>query len=535
MSGLSSGAFFATQLHVAYSSSIKGAGIVAGGPYDCAGQMSYTSCMYTSSPSIAKSISNTKLWSGNQIDPISSLSKQKIYMISGTSDTTVGPSVMNQLYKYYVTDGQFIPSANVSFKKDLKSAHTFPTDFDSNGNNLCSSTSSPYISNCAFDGAGAILEHIYGKLKERNNGNLNGKFIEVHQGEFLSNPKSFGMDDNGWIYLPSNCQRGDLCKLHVAFHGCLQGYQKIGDKFVKNTGFNRWADTNNLIIFYPQAVSTNTIGGSASIPNANGCWDWVGWYGKDFDQKTGQQISTIKKMIDRITNGFNPLSPPTDLQSIDIKENSIKIQWTSVSKASGYNIYRNEQKINSNLILTTIYLDENLQSGRTYEYYLKSLSSSGSESSPSNRISVKTTGESSTSEIPSGLSLFDITTKSISLKWNSIVDVDNYFIYRNGNQIANTIVSNYKDEYLNSGVEYQYEITSMRNSIESERSNPIRGQTLIEKVCFNDNNYNHVLQGRAYLNGGYVFANGSNQKMGLYNIFIKTNLCKTNENYFIIE
>jgi hypothetical protein len=32
VSGLSSGAFFAHQFHVAYSSLVKGAGIVAGGP-----------------------------------------------------------------------------------------------------------------------------------------------------------------------------------------------------------------------------------------------------------------------------------------------------------------------------------------------------------------------------------------------------------------------------------------------------------------------------------------------------------------------
>jgi poly(3-hydroxybutyrate) depolymerase len=36
VSGLSSGAFMAVQMQVAYSSSIVGAGIVAGGPYYCA-------------------------------------------------------------------------------------------------------------------------------------------------------------------------------------------------------------------------------------------------------------------------------------------------------------------------------------------------------------------------------------------------------------------------------------------------------------------------------------------------------------------
>ncbi len=34
VSGLSSGAYFAVQMHVAFSNSIKGAAIFAGGPYD---------------------------------------------------------------------------------------------------------------------------------------------------------------------------------------------------------------------------------------------------------------------------------------------------------------------------------------------------------------------------------------------------------------------------------------------------------------------------------------------------------------------
>src|SRR4051812_36809515 len=115
VSGLSSGGFFAGQMGVAFSSIIKGVGIVAGGTYDCAGQTGYFSCMYQSSPSVTTSISNTKSWSGSLIDPTSNLANQKIYMFSGKSDTTVATSVMDQVYKYYVTTGAFVPSGNVNY------------------------------------------------------------------------------------------------------------------------------------------------------------------------------------------------------------------------------------------------------------------------------------------------------------------------------------------------------------------------------------------------------------------------------------
>ena len=524
-------------MHIAFSASIKGAGIVAGGPYDCAAQMSYTSCMYASTPSITKSISNTKLWSGNKIDDIKNLSKQKIYMISGMSDSTVGPSVMNQLYKYYVTDGQLVPSANVVFKKDLKSAHTFPTDFDSAGNNGCGSTSSPYISNCAFDGAKAILEHLYGSLQPRNNGALSGKFVQFSQAEFLSNPKSFGLDETAWIYVPKSCADGQTCKLHIAYHGCLQGYQKIGDKFVKNTGYNRWADTNNIIVLYPQAVSTNTIGLTmrASIPNANGCWDWIGWYGTDFDVKSGKQLSAMKRMIDRITGGFNPIDRPAELEITSVTDSSISLRWKQVSGAVGYNLYRDGDKVNVGLISDTSFTSNNLNAGTTYNFHVKAVSASGTESITSNPINAKTTGDAPTLEVPSGLTFTDITSTSIRLTWKSASDAKAYNIYRNGNKVANVVLTSYADAGLNAATNYRYQVSSVKDLTESVKSTEVQTTTLSEKVCFNDNNYNHVLLGRAYQSGGYAYANGSDQKMGLYNLFLKTNLCRTQANYYVIE
>ncbi|CAF3474972.1 unnamed protein product [Rotaria socialis] len=537
VSGLSSGAFFATQMHVAFSASIKGAGIVAGGPYNCAGQTSYTGCMYTSSPSITQSISNTKSWSGNKIDDIKNLAKQKIYMISGTADSTVGPSVMNQLYKYYVTDGKFIPSENVVFKKDLNSAHTFPTDFDSAGNNGCGSTSSPYISNCGFDGARAILEHIYGPLKPRNNGALTGKFIEFNQDEFIASARANGMSTTAWVYVPKSCSDGDTCRLHLAYHGCLQGYEKISDKYVKNTGYNRWADTNNFIILYPQAVATNTVNsaGGASIPNPNGCWDWVGWYGADFSVKSGKQSAAAKKMIDRITSGFNPIDAPTELQVLATTDNQVTLGWRAVSSATGYNLYRNGAKANSGIITGTTFTNNNLNSGTSYTYTVKAVSSAGSESAASNSVTGKTTGAPPAISAPDGLTASDISSNSMTLNWNSVSGVTTYNVYRDGNKLTSVSLTSYADKNLVSGTSYRYQVSSVKDSSESEKSNELQATTLTEKVCFNDNNFNHVAQRRAINSMGYALAVGSNQNMGLYNLFVKTNLCKTKENYYEIN
>jgi len=306
---------------------------------------------------------------------------------------------------------------------------------------------------------------------------------------------------------------------------------------VKNTGYNRWADTNNIIVLYPQAISTMTrdLETKASVPNMNGCWDWIGWYGTDFDVKSGKQSAAMKRMIDRITGGFNTIDAPTQLQVTDITDNSVSLSWKQVSDASGYNVYRNGVKINSGLISDTKFTDNNLSSGTTYTFTVKAVSSAGTESAASNSVNAKTTGQPPAIEIPNGLTVTDITSNSVTLKWASTSSAEKYNVYRNGNKIADVSLASYTDTGLNSGTDYRYQVSSVKGSQESAKSIEIKATTLTQKVCVKTNNYNHVVAGRASTRGGYVYANGSNQNMGLYNLFQQTNLCMIKENYYVIE
>ncbi len=53
-------------------------------------------------------------------------------------------------------------------------------------------------------------------------------------------------------------------------------------------------------------------------------------------------------------------------------------------------------------------------------------------------------------------------------------------------------------------------------------------------VCSTASNYAHVQAGRAHDSIGYALANGSNQNMGLDNVFYVTTLKKTGPNYYVI-
>jgi len=116
--------------------------------------------------------------------------------------------------------------------------------------------------------------------------------------------------DKGFIFIPEKCTKdAKSCKrLHIAFHGCEQGYDfpseikaiysKLWTPFVENAGFNEWADANDIVVLYPQAQPV-------SIPfqtNPKGCWDFWGYGGinNDYHTKEGRQISAVWQMVERL-------------------------------------------------------------------------------------------------------------------------------------------------------------------------------------------------------------------------------------------
>ncbi|MGO4381157.1 extracellular catalytic domain type 2 short-chain-length polyhydroxyalkanoate depolymerase [Pseudoduganella sp. RAF53_2] len=312
VSGLSSGAFMAVQFDVAFSASVIGAGVVAGGPYYCAeGQVgratSVCSCtglgqcqVSPGGTGVADLIATTSQnASSGRIDPTARLASHRIWMFSGSADSLVPQAVMGDLESYY---RNYITSGQISFKKDLKAQHAMPTDFY--GNN-CTTLGSPYINNCNYDAAGALLQWIYGSLTPKTSNTPAGTFIQFDQSEFLSNPASHGMAATGYLYIPPGCE-GDAasCRLHVVFHGCKQDPANIGDTYVRNAGYNGWADANRIVILYPQATTTPL--------NPNACWDWWAYDDSNYAIQSGRQMQAVKRMTDRLTGqgGATPPSPP---------------------------------------------------------------------------------------------------------------------------------------------------------------------------------------------------------------------------------
>ncbi len=301
VSGLSSGAYMAAQYQVAFSSTVKGAGIVAGGPYYCAGMLGYSAaaiCMgmvpfMPPNPGLLLAAAQN-FASTAQIDPLSNLQNDRIYVYSGTKDTVVHQQAVDATVSFFKMAG--VPDASISYVNTVPSGHALITP---KFGNACSANATPYISHCTvhgqgYDQAGALLKHIYGTLNPAAS-TLSGQVIAFNQREFAD--ATTGMAEQAYVYVPASCSRtGALCNVHIALHGCMQSAQAVGNDFYSDTGYNNWADSNNLLVLYPQVNASD-------IPyNPKGCWDWVGYTGATYATKSAVQMVAIKAMADRLTS-----------------------------------------------------------------------------------------------------------------------------------------------------------------------------------------------------------------------------------------
>jgi poly(3-hydroxybutyrate) depolymerase len=305
VSGLSSGAYMAGQIQVAHSKDIVGAGIVAGGPYACAeseasrlfpfwptavaqnASKALYQCMQTAwgEPDPAEAAKRAKeLADAGAIDPLAGLANDNVYLYSGNSDQTVSLAVVKAAKRFYEEVG--VQPSNMTLVEG-DGGHAFITE---QGGAACGLSEAPYVSNCGYNQAKAILGWIYGPLAQSSSA-PSGRFIVFDQGSFAG--WNDGLAEEGVVYVPRACADAPGCRVHIALHGCEQSREAVGDTFIKESGFAQLADANRLVVLFPQ------IKASAAV-NPHGCWDWWGYTGLDYLGKDAPQIKAIWAMVEQL-------------------------------------------------------------------------------------------------------------------------------------------------------------------------------------------------------------------------------------------
>ncbi|MBK8452440.1 MAG: hypothetical protein WAQ53_16450 [Thiofilum sp.] len=312
VSGLSSGAFMALQLHVIFSKTIKGAGLVAGGPYRCAegvyqGSALDFSGLYTPTtvctnthplypfagpPELDYSLRETQLMAAKGlIDAPEHLAQAKVWLFSGAKDQTVPASVMEVTAQYYQ---HFINDQNIEHLRHPHAEHAMITD---TVGHACDISKSPYISQCGFDAAGELLAFLLGDLKPKVMADPESLYTFSQLAYFNNRDPSTSLHPQAHIYIPQACLAGEPCRLHIALHGCQQSEDFNHRAFFEQAGYNEWAEANNIVVLYPQTRAWKSTLWMGAMSNPKGCWDWWGYSGGDYATKHGKQVRAIASMV----------------------------------------------------------------------------------------------------------------------------------------------------------------------------------------------------------------------------------------------
>lgn len=327
ISGLSSGAFMTVQLHLAHSASFVGAGVVAGGPYrgvetfrgaawlaeDAYELNALQLCMAPLTPdqappavrsvALAQEAERDKL-----IDPLIHLQSQRVYVFTGSQDKVVSPWVVAQTCEMYRLLG--VPESQIAFHDSVPAGHALITD--NAEDSVLSENQPPYLNNGGFMQSHQILQHIYPELKPPV-ARPTGRWLRFDQRDYSADAEQSSMAPFGYAYVPCAVEEGEAARVHIALHGCKQGYDYVGfrfgqaevqdqppygNRYITTTGYAQMADANNLIILFPQAAGRD----DNHAQNPDGCWDWWGYSSAnptapDYYSKQALQIKAIHAML----------------------------------------------------------------------------------------------------------------------------------------------------------------------------------------------------------------------------------------------
>jgi poly(hydroxyalkanoate) depolymerase family esterase len=144
--------------------------------------------------------------------------------------------------------------------------------------------------------------------------------------------------------------------------------------------------------------------------------------------------------------------------------------------------------------------------------------------------------EDGTLPAPAGLAVTDATDTTIRLSWDPVDGADGYTVHRDGAPLATTDTTSYADTGLTAGSSHTYAVAARDADGETGRlSGTITARTTGGvTACWTATNYAHVQAGRATTSGGYTYAKGSQQNMGLYNTFVTRTLKESPAGHFTI-
>jgi len=160
-------------------------------------------------------------------------------------------------------------------------------------------------------------------------------------------------------------------------------------------------------------------------------------------------------------------------QQVSPAKKNVLLTWNpSATNTVGYNVYRDNVKINTELVTEPNYLDVVAEFDKAYVYLVFGVADNGGESASAATALITLSDE---MPIPKNVKANQLDNQlSVSVTWDAIsMQNDGYNIYRNDEKINNEPVT--ENEYVDIVPEednYCYKISAVSETLESEKSEP---------------------------------------------------------------
>ncbi len=290
VSGISSGAAMAQQLHIAYGDRFAGAGLVAGVPYGCAeGDLGLALGRCTGKEGGPLPVEDylANIGAGGADGTVAgaaAFSIDRAWVFHGVSDAAVGEAVTAAAAAVYES---LLAPGNLRYVNDVPAAHVFPT-LEAGG--ACDQAAAPWLGACDYDAAGELLQFLYPGLEAPSEADRTASSGENLRQVSLPGAAAAGMQETLWLFVPEQCPPSG-CRLHLALHGCLMATGQNGMAFVEDAGYLPWARANGIVVAFPE-VAPQAV-------NPMGCWDWWGYTGPDYATRNGAQVKLLADWVQR--------------------------------------------------------------------------------------------------------------------------------------------------------------------------------------------------------------------------------------------
>lgn len=337
VAGQSAGADMAVQFAIAFSHLIKGVGVVAGQPYNCASHYFGSNDILLAERSKIRFGSNCPNPSGCRaselvpickecppgkttvldhckgnptdvdvdvlardvktfadqglIDDPQYLHDSRIFLFQGTQDPIYMGSATQNTRALFT---QFVPAAQIAFNNTQPLMHCWPQTGPSN--RLCGIC---HTDN--YDVVADMLQHIYGELAPPAPAMIETSLHEFDQSPYHKphDSATSGFAKVGRVYVPQACANGQQCRLHVVLHGCgtTGDMGRRNADLARSLSTNRWAEANGIVILWP---SLQLYAVESANHHGGGCWDVYGG-SEAYAWKNGPQMSGIALMIEALS------------------------------------------------------------------------------------------------------------------------------------------------------------------------------------------------------------------------------------------